>query len=419
MGWRTNRASLSVLSTFLDDVERWKAVARAQMLGETKQRARAGRVKIEVSFGVFLFGAAAGLRFGSAGPLLTVVGLLSVVLGHELTRALVFRGLRRSSKVCISLRSAETALVGAPSPAGASPWVDVAGSVFNLSMALGLFALLRNGVGGEAADWLRELAVAHAGWGVLQFVPLLPFRGGRSLAERLSPARRVVLGSASVAFALAATVLANRAQHGALAPLLMYALVGAAAAFASAARDDADERSEARALADLAERRLRAGDSRVAAGLAETGLSVARSRDVRDRLWRTLAWAAIGKGDILRVHEAIARLPARAVEYQLFAAYLTCCNRLEEAEQLLWEARQLGLFDPEATKLLIELLYRRDDVPALLRLARTDQELLSPYDWLRLEAVVPNAWRRSHEHAPPGQLHADARSTQGDPAGTF
>lgn len=407
MGLRTSGVSLSRLSTFLDDVERWKAVARAHMIAEAKTRAYTGRVRIHVSFGFFLFGALSGLGLGPAGPVLTVVGLLSVVLGHELARALVFCSWRRGSKIQISLRAAELQTSGPPLPAGAAVRANMVGSLFNLSVALAVSALLHDGVAGNAAPWLRQLSIAHAGWGVLQFFPLYPFRAGRTLAERVPPARRLVLGGISVVFALAASVLANRAELWAVMPLLTVVLFGAASALASAAPEHADERSEARALADLAERRLRAGDTGVAAGLAETGLSVARSTPVRERLWTTLAWAAIGKGDVLRVHQAITQLPVRAIDYQLLAAYLGCCNRLEEAEQLLREARALGLRDPEATKLLIELLYRRDDLPAVLSLASADQELLSPNDWLLLEGAIPNAWRESREARQPGKLTAE------------
>lgn len=77
------------------------------------------------------------------------------------------------------------------------------------------------------------------------------------------------------------------------------------------------------------------------------------------------------------------------------SAYLSCCNRIDEAEQLLLEARDLGHRDREATKLLIDLFFRHDNTQAALALALADERLLSTDDWKAIETAIPGARRSS------------------------
>jgi two-component SAPR family response regulator len=62
------------------------------------------------------------------------------------------------------------------------------------------------------------------------------------------------------------------------------------------------------------------------------------------------------------------------------AAYLSCCNRLTEAQELLQEARRLGQWTAETSKLLIEILFALGDRSGALTITRADAALLSEVD---------------------------------------
>jgi tetratricopeptide (TPR) repeat protein len=102
-----------------------------------------------------------------------------------------------------------------------------------------------------------------------------------------------------------------------------------------------------------------------------------------------LAWAAIARRDPLSARAALAQLPFDRLDYYLLAAYLSSCNRSEEALALLQEARAIGHRDRESTRLLIDLLLQRGSASDALEIARADHDLLSPDEWQAIEAAVP------------------------------
>jgi hypothetical protein len=63
---------------------------------------------------------------------------------------------------------------------------------------------------------------------------------------------------------------------------------------------------------------------------------------------------------------------------QLVSAYLSVCNRSDEAIGLIERARGFGHRAPDTTKLLIDLLFRRGRPEEALELARVDSALLAP-----------------------------------------
>jgi hypothetical protein len=138
-----------------------------------------------------------------------------------------------------------------------------------------------------------------------------------------------------------------------------------------------DHRTGAVALAGRAAARLRAGDAAAAATLAERALALARGMRLRSDLNGVLVWAAIAQHEPVVAHMALARMSESAIDDYLLAAYLSCCNRVDDAVQLLREARELGKRDADSTKLLIDLLYRQGDSKGALALARADDALLS------------------------------------------
>lgn len=173
--------------------------------------------------------------------------------------------------------------------------------------------------------------------------------------------------------------------------LTVLAVMGAARSFVQAFRDASDVRTGVIALATNAEVQLARGDCEGALAIARKGLTVALSKVVRERLHTVLAWAAIGRGDPLTTHVALAGLPPDERDVYLVAAYLGTCNRVDEAVALLEEARRMGHRSRETTKLLADLLFRREDRTAVRALAEADHDLLSAEDRTAIEGALATA----------------------------
>jgi len=165
------------------------------------------------------------------------------------------------------------------------------------------------------------------------------------------------------------------------APVLAAALLLAGTSCANVARErwreSYDARSNVDAVARAAEWAMSEGDARRAQHLATHGLATALASRSRQRLWTTLAWTGIALGDPLVTHEALLRLYPNSISLHLVASYLSSCNRVEEAVELLLEMRALGHRSTETTKLLVDLLFRRGERQAVLALALADTTILS------------------------------------------
>jgi hypothetical protein len=374
-----------------DLVETWKRVARARMACESG--GGRARIAVHVTLGFMLLCALAGLGLGRTGPLFTLALLSSVVLAHELPRALVARLLGRSSKVTLSAIAGETDVHGPPLRGGAAAAFELAGPLGNFMVALAAFALRQHAVASPHAPLLMALALSHAAWGAVQVLPVLPFRFGRAVSRLLTPSQRVLHAAASAVSVFALGGAVEWARVPVLFPMLTLAAFASASSLGRLLPEWWDARLGARALAEEAEAKLRAGDANAGVALAERGLISARATRLRKRLWTTLAWSAIGTRDPLLAHHAMCHLSEDELDFYLVAAYLSCCNRVAEAEQLLIEARRLGHRDRDTTKLLIDLHFRSGDSNAVLELARADGRLLAPDDWQAIEAAIPNAKR--------------------------
>jgi hypothetical protein len=138
-----------------------------------------------------------------------------------------------------------------------------------------------------------------------------------------------------------------------------------------------DERRGIRAATDRAERLLETGEPLLALELVRANVDRACAEVTRARLHAALAWAAIGKADPVLAHQAISALPPDALEPHLVAAYLSTCNRLDEAAALLEETHARGATSTESTKLMVDVHLRRGDVDRALEVARTQAALLS------------------------------------------
>lgn len=377
-------------------VDSWKRTARQSMQRERPSRAGGGGYShVRVTYGFVLLASAIGLRFGAAGPFFTLALLLSVLLTHELPRALLARALGRSAEVQISALGGRTRISGARLHGAAMLGAEIIGSQLNLIMAACGVLILRSGVLPEASAWIELWIESHAVWAIATVVPLLPFRAGHVLMARATKSVRFAHAALSGALLVAcATLVASRHLPLVLFPVAVVAAFAALAETLRAFTASRDERSGAIRIAAHASARLRGGDVTGAAESAKQGLAFATSECTRTELRRTLAWAAIAERDALLAHATLATMPVAEIDYHLVAAYLSCCNRVGEAVQLLCEARGLGHRDPETTKLLIDLLYRSGDEQGALAVAHADDTLLSASDRRVIAEAFPASMRQ-------------------------
>jgi hypothetical protein len=152
------------------------------------------------------------------------------------------------------------------------------------------------------------------------------------------------------------------------------------------------ERRDARSRIDGAvfdaESFLAAGDRELAAALATNALQVAVSPRHRARLWKVVTWSAIAARSPFAAHEALSRLPPRAMDVHIVSAYLDCCNRVREGVDLLERARASGVRSAETSKLLIDLYHREGDAAAVRALLASDSPLLSQRDRDAIESAL-------------------------------
>jgi hypothetical protein len=126
-----------------------------------------------------------------------------------------------------------------------------------------------------------------------------------------------------------------------------------------------------------AEALLAADDAAGAAQIARRALEHALLDDYRVRLWLITAWAGVGQRDPFLTHAAMLHLPTAACTIDIVSAYLSTCNRTDEALALLMEARRLGHRSRATSKQLLDLLVMRGAAREASRVANEDRHLLA------------------------------------------
>jgi hypothetical protein len=368
-----------------DPVESWKESALAQAL-DAEGRPLHPRVGLELSIGFAVTGMIAGLPFGAGGPALVTLALSSVVLVPELARAAWLRQWGTSSFVIVSAGGAGIETLG-PKPAGLKGVLSVlVGPLANLLLAalLGLVSLRLPGAIGAT---VRTLSFWHAAWGAAQVLPLAPFALGMAIQRRLRGAYAVVHQGFSTKVAILGGLVVAK-LFPITFPLVILALSGAVRGFVICYQAAADEKDGIPAQMRQADALVSSGETREALRLAQRALSRARSPDFRARLWKCLAWAAIGQGDAFVAHRSLGTLPRRQLDVHLVASYLAACGRGEEALALLERARAVGQRSRETTKLLLDVLLRRGEMVRARRIAREDRALLTSAEVELLERTI-------------------------------
>ena len=151
-----------------------------------------------------------------------------------------------------------------------------------------------------------------------------------------------------------------------------------------------DQQSGVATLAAAANARLRDDQPAQALELAMRALANARVEGNRTPLWKTVAWAAIGKRDPVTAHGALLSLETSARDLHLVAAYLACCNRNDEAIELLRVARRQHR-TRETSMLLVDLLFQAGQRAEALAVAELDRGLFTVADRNAIESAVAGA----------------------------
>lgn len=371
-----------------DPVAEWKQHA-CPYLGSGKHARCQPALQLRVTLGFMTVAALIGCANGSSAGVSAVVVLASTVFVHELARALLARSFERSSRICMSASGGETELLGPPIGGVPSMLFAIIGSSANALIALLAFSIVHGGVGADSEPVFRLVLEAHAVWGVAQLLPLGPFHVGTALSKRFAPAARFAHAAASAAFVIAMSILAMAHDYPpAIVGLSVFASTGAIRALREAHREMLDSHMGLDTLLRDASLALANGCPDRAQELAERGLARAFSAQRRQALWKTLAWSGIGLANPFLAHGALLRLPADGIDVHLLASYLACCNRIDEAVEILQGARRAGQGKPECARLLADLLFRRGDREAVLALARDDASTLTAEDRNAIEVAV-------------------------------
>jgi hypothetical protein len=234
----------------------------------------------------------------------------------------------------------------------------VAGPTANVLLGLFIAAALP-ACGPALLSWAEIAVSVNVGWGLLNFLPILPFDGGYLLASRLGKQHTLVITLVSAGVSVA----------GAAVALAFFRNVSLTLLFLGAAISSIAERVQARqvleelSLAELGmvQTFLKQGDDVRAGRVAgELARGAATSR-VRNPALTALAWAALGQGKTEEAKQALDGIdPPQSVDLHCLAAIQAASGQSERAIEALEHSRAEGKLTCEAAKFLVDL-YSRDD----------------------------------------------------------
>jgi hypothetical protein len=386
-------------AAYSDPVEEFKRQALSNAGARPARAQNGGRLGVRTRVGFLLVVMVAGAPLGVVGWATTLLTLLSVLFAQELPFALWARLRQRSACIVLSASGSDTEISGPPLSPRSVFILALLGSLANLGVAALLMQLARRAPAGPAAPLLSAAAVAHLLWGFGQALPLTPFRFGRAIARRLrAPVRFAYVALSFICMSVTGLWALHAPGFPSYFSIFILAMVASTSALREAFHELNDQQSGVAALAAAACARLRDDQPEQAMALARRALANASVESNRTPLWKTLAWAAIGKRDPFTAHGALLSLDVAARDLHLVAAYLACCNRSGEAIDLLQQARRHGHRVRETSLLLVDLLFQAGQQSEALAVAETDRGLLAAADWQAIESSV--AGGRAAEGAP-------------------
>jgi hypothetical protein len=346
---------------------------------------------MHVTPGFLIVAVVSGLALQGIGVVVSIIVFGATLFVHELARAILAWRLGRSCTICIDGTGGDTELSGAPFKGAAGVLFALVGSCANLFVAGLALLVLRRGVDAGAAPVFRLVFLSQGVWGSVQLLPLVPFRIGQIIAAREAPILRAIqaIWSAVILFGLGVRVVER--GYGAVFALVIFAFAASVRTLGRTSRELLEVRAGMDHVGRQVDLALAEGRPKEAASLATLALAQVRSHRRREALLKALAWAGIGQADPFLAHSALLQLRPGAIDVHLLTSYLACCNRVEEAIELLEEARFSDYATPESTRLLVDLHFRMGDRAAVLALARSEDTSLSVEDRRAIESAVASA----------------------------
>jgi hypothetical protein len=263
---------------------------------------------------------------------------------------------------------------------GKAAVVRLAGPLASLVLAASMPCLLRS----SHPAWLATAIDFAWAWGVVGFLPFLPYEGGRVLGAYLGRDRGVAMlllsiGGAEIASAIAVAGLKNRT----LGLLFLVAGVVTALRWLHSRRQVLEARvreqiQNARAL-------LRAGSCLDACRLAEEAAHTSCKPQTRNEALMVLAWASVHAGQRAKAVAAVRAIaPREAADPATRAVVENASGHPERAVATLEHARRGGGLDRAGAHLLIDLHASLGQYERVTEVAAGLARLLGPEDLLRI-----------------------------------
>ncbi len=301
---------------------------------------------------------AKGVAFALVWAAIVFVSIVLHELGHALT-ALAF-----GAKPAITLHAmGGLTHYQAGRMSRAESWlVSFAGPAVGLMVGIAVYlATHRQPLGREADEVVRSILWVNIGWSLINLLPVVPFDGGHMMAAALGPRRATLTAviSASVGVAVAVAGFFYFASPW-IALLFGSAAVNAMRQVGRLRSYDVDRKAGLDAELVKIRAAVIEGKANEVLAASERIMSRARTPAIKNDAVLALAWAHATLGRAVSARELLEKLERDApVDAYLLAAVEDALGSPEAARARLEAARQQGLKDPEAMKLLIDL-YARD-----------------------------------------------------------
>jgi hypothetical protein len=289
------------------------------------------------------------------------------------------------ARVTVHSSGAQTEVAGAPLRVGRRLVAVLLGSAAIALLGVGLLQLGRH----LNSFMLVELGRIPLLLGIIQLLPLTPFKLGILLREQVGHWARVKHALASLGFSVA--VLMKHTSYLGL-PLVLVVFL---AWLSACGRELWSSLLKVRDLRLAPDERLAeihaltlGNEPQRALRLGRELWRAARSQELRARAGCAVAWAAIGSGNSELARDVISELPERSLDVHLVASYLAISDRAREAVELLEFAKSLGFRSVESFKLLADLYFRLGERDRLRGLLRSAVGVLSEPDLRSIERAL-------------------------------
>jgi Zn-dependent protease len=371
------------------------------------------RLRVRVTLAFLLIAGVPGIAGGVPRVALYATIVFLALLAHELGHALCGVWWGSQATIVLHVLGGDTAFEP-HLPRRREIIAALAGPCVNLVIALTLAVICRIY---PVRHWVTVALWVNLVWGVVNWLPIVPFDGGRVLLAMLDDRRRssALLGSGALALVVSIGGLFWLRNAGML-------LVFGACAFASLfdwtklRRAEAERELGLPQLIARARQWLASGELERSRRLGVLIARRARTNATAKAGWEIVAWSELGLDRFAAAHESLGRVrPASDVDSYCLAAVEAARGQSRRAISLLesgWTGRTRCT---EATKLLIDLHAGLGALDRACAVASSELGALGPEDVRR---VIDAAFEAS-AIAPATKLAGELFGVTGDPEDAF